>query len=245
MVSEVAIREPPGGWAPPWPQARELALAAPNEWILIGGLMVALHSRIAGREPSRTTHDLDALLDLTCTNMQRADGALRGLGYTFAASIDDAAPAHRWVRERDRAVVDVLVPDHQPRPPRFARRGTVAVPGATSVLARHVERVTVVGEVPIALRIPTLPGAVVLKSGAYLADSRDRDRHLDDLAELLSCAPDYRRILQELGLGDRRRLRAALPNLAAHLRHDSRHQRVAALLPLIGNALGLEPPLTF
>lgn len=88
----MAIREPPGGWAPPWPQARELALAAPNEWILIGGLMVALHSRIAGREPSRTTHDLDALLDLTCTNMQRADGALRGLGYTFAASIDDALP---------------------------------------------------------------------------------------------------------------------------------------------------------
>lgn len=37
------------------------------------------------------------------------------------------------------------------------------------------------------LSIPDVLGALVLKGAAYLSDSRDRDRHLDDAA-VLACA---------------------------------------------------------
>jgi hypothetical protein len=44
-----------------------------------------------------------------------------------------------------------------------------------------------VGEVVVVLSIPDVLGALVLKGAAYVEDSRDRDRHLDDAA-VLACA---------------------------------------------------------
>ncbi|MDA0252896.1 MAG: hypothetical protein O3A42_18440 [Actinobacteria bacterium] len=43
------------------------------------------------------------------------------------------------------------------------------------------------GEVAVVFSIPDVLGALVLKSAAYVEDSRDRDRHLDDAA-VLACA---------------------------------------------------------
>ena len=113
--------------------------------------MVTLHARAAGLDPIRTTKDVDTLLDVAVTSVNRADDLLRGLGYRFLPSIDESAPAHRWVREADGAQVDILVPDHLARPPRFARRSTVAAPGATSVLTRHRTRAIIDGPRPVRL----------------------------------------------------------------------------------------------
>ena len=43
------------------------------------------------------------------------------------------------------------------------------------------------GEVVVVLSIPDVLGALVLKGAAYVEDSCDRDRHLDDAA-VLACA---------------------------------------------------------
>ena len=43
------------------------------------------------------------------------------------------------------------------------------------------------GEVAVVFSIPDVLGALVLKGAAYVEDSRDRDRHLDDAA-VLACA---------------------------------------------------------
>ncbi len=131
MPSDLVLSEPPGGWAAPWPQARELATAVTEGWVLVGGLMVDVHARIAG-VTSRATVDVDALLDVALLRVPDIDEGLRRLGYHFHASIDEKAPAHRWMRGTDGAVIDILVPDHMARPPRFRRRGTVAAPGGTS-----------------------------------------------------------------------------------------------------------------
>lgn len=62
--------------------------------------------------------------------------------------------------------------------------------------------------------IPNLLGALVLKSAAYCADRRDRHRHLDDVALLLSLITDHKEILNELHGSDRKRLRAAAEALS-------------------------------
>ncbi|MGB2951189.1 MAG: hypothetical protein WBG14_00525 [Rhodococcus sp. (in: high G+C Gram-positive bacteria)] len=47
-----------------------------------------------------------------------------------------------------------------------------------------------IGETTVTLRIPDVLGALVLKGAAYIEDTRDRDRHLDDAAVLACAATD-------------------------------------------------------
>lgn len=247
MACELHIDEPPGGWGPPWPQARELAreLArhAPAGWVLVGGLMVNLHARIAGIE-SRATTDVDTLVDVTVIGLPRVDQVLRDLGYELRESLDSRAPAHRWFRAVDDAIVDVLVADHLPHAPRFRRRPTVAAPGGTSVLQRHLTHVVVKGDEVVQFGLPTVAGAIVLKSRAYVVDSRERKRHLEDLAVLFEVAEDYRAVIAEMSDSDKKHVRKALRPLYDHLeRTASATHRVRLLLPAISTELRLEPPL--
>ncbi len=55
--------------------------------------------------------------------------------------------------------------------------------------------------------------AVILKAAAYLADSRDRDRHLYDAAALLACIEDPFTEKESLGGSDRRRIRTLTQRL--------------------------------
>ena len=74
---------PPGGWGHPWPQCIELAnTLPPNQWTLVGGLMVQLHAAVAGLNVSRPTTDVDMVLHVETgevTSLQ-ARQALEGLG---------------------------------------------------------------------------------------------------------------------------------------------------------------------
>ena len=82
-----------------------------------------------------------------------------------------------------------MVADHLPpkRHPKALGRNVFAVTGGTSALNKTVncEVNTAVGAVM--LSIPDVLGALVLKGAAYVEDSRDRERHIDDAA-ILACA---------------------------------------------------------
>ncbi|NYI41693.1 hypothetical protein [Demequina lutea] len=50
------VPTPPGGWLHPGPNAGQIAAHVwPEEWTLVGGLMVALHAAARGIRPPRTT----------------------------------------------------------------------------------------------------------------------------------------------------------------------------------------------
>lgn len=81
-------------------------------------------------------------------------------------------------------VADRLSPKQHPK---ALRRKVFAVPGGTSALRKTVNCELTAGEVVVVFSIPDVLGALVLKGAAYVEDSRDRDRHLDDAA-VLACA---------------------------------------------------------
>ena len=48
-----------------WAAIAELAsYLTADQWVLIGGQMVALHLRLAGAQPTRTTTDIDIVADI-------------------------------------------------------------------------------------------------------------------------------------------------------------------------------------
>ena len=63
-----------------------------------------------------------------------------------------------------------------------------------------------VGDAQVMVPVPTLHGALILKSAAHLVDSRDRDRHLLDAITLLACIIDVEPIVSDLQGSDRKRL---------------------------------------
>lgn len=185
------IAEPPGGWAPPWPQVVEIVRLIPHtQWTLVGGIMVQLHAVHSGMQITRPTRDVDMVLHIEtgAASFSGVREKLEQLGYVLREPMGEG-PVHRFVRgDRDEEQVDVMVADHLP--PRLAqkalRRRVFEVPGGTSALRKTVNCHVVVGSETIVLSIPDALGALVLKGAAYLEDPRDRRRHLDD-AVVLTC----------------------------------------------------------
>lgn len=155
----------------------------PSQWILVGGLMVHAHARLAGVPNIRTTDDADLVVELTVDDRYgMAAKALTGLGFVFQESLNEAAPAYRFVRESQR--VDLMAPDRG-REARYARRPVLRVPGSSSALKRTEEFETSAGS---RLRIPDLAGALSLKGAAYHLPSHLPVRHLQDAVVLFACA---------------------------------------------------------
>ena len=83
-MSDITITAPPGGWARPWPLVVEVATTLPvGSWVLVGGLMVQLHARVAGVDAVRPTEDVDALVDVMAAGVTVSSIAdrLRELGF--------------------------------------------------------------------------------------------------------------------------------------------------------------------
>jgi hypothetical protein len=186
------LTAPAGGWPPPWPQVVEIVQAIPHtQWTLVGGLMVQLHAAYAGLRLTRTTRDVDMILhiDSGAATFAGVQQELERLGYFLHEPVGDG-PIHRFARgSRGAETIDVMVADRlSPKQhPKALRRKVFAVPGGTSALRKTVNCEVTAGEVVIVLSIPDVLGALVLKGAAYVEDSRDRDRHLDDAA-VLACA---------------------------------------------------------
>lgn len=202
--------EPPGGWGRPWPQCVELARALPSsQWTLVGGLMVQLHSAVAGLPVSRPTADVDIVLHIEtgAATTSSVTGVLHALGYRLHTSVNHQAPSHRFLRGKEQ--IDVMVADHlAPKMvPRLGGRKAFQITGGTQALRRTVNcQVTVAGEEHVLISIPNTLGALVVKAAAYQEDSRDPGRHLDDAAVLLATITRPLSLVSDMGGSDRSRI---------------------------------------
>src|SRR5665647_2785564 len=101
-MTTLRVTAPPAGWAPPWPVVIEIASALPpRSWVLVGGLMVQLHARVAGVEEVRPTLDVDALIDVMAAGVSMAGitGALTARGFDVVEPGWPESPVHRLRRD--------------------------------------------------------------------------------------------------------------------------------------------------
>jgi hypothetical protein len=208
----VDVLTPSYGWGHPWPNAFEIAGVFPTEhWTLVGGLMVQIHSLLSGISIVRPTDDLDMLLHIEIATGLPAEAArqLGRLGYALQPPLSRKAPAHRFKRDHD--VIDVMAADHAAPSRRETLRSSpmFAVDGGTQALQRTmICVVTDADESQTRFSVPDELGALVLKAAAYIADARDRDRHLFDAALLAATITDHATELGRLKGTDTKRIRA-------------------------------------
>ncbi|BBX28086.1 hypothetical protein GCM10009632_10440 [Mycolicibacterium alvei] len=174
--------------------------------------MVQLHAAYAGLALTRPTRDVDMILHIEtgATTFGGVRDALERLGYTLHDPVGDG-PVHRFVRGPDGTeTVDAMVADHLPPKchQKALRRNVFAVPGGTSALRKAVNFEVDTGEAVVTLSVPDVLGALVLKGAAYIEDSRDRGRHLDDAAVLACAATDPVADRARMIGSDRRRITA-------------------------------------
>lgn len=193
-------------------------LTAP--WTLIGGQMVALWCAEAGFDVVRPTEDADIVLDVWLQRgaLQQAGRLLNDRGFLERSTTD----GYGYRYERDAACVDLMVPDHIERqntqPTTTTGRKGLPAAGGNQALIR-AQRVQVnVGARAGYVRRPNLLGALVAKAAAAVTDTRDSDRHREDLVVLAQIAvnrSEYRSMRKATGKHDRSRLRKALESLPA------------------------------
>jgi hypothetical protein len=234
------VPTPPGGWLHPWPNVGQTAVQiGPEDWTLVGGLMVALHAAARGITLPRTTVDVDMVVHVETARgrVARIRTMLGGLGYTLMEPSDARkGHAHRFTRpglaggagpESLSDIVDVMVADH-PAPrvrERLGKFPMVAIDGGTQALNRTINARLEIDGAAVKLSVPDALGAVILKSAAHLADSRDPARHLSDAAVMLACMSDPFAERERLTSGsDRKRL----AHLNTHL-GDPNHPAWVAL----------------
>ena len=210
MTDPVLIRIRPASDADAslWRLTREIAaILHPLPWVLVGGQMVAILEAEHGAAIGFVTGDVDAILDVRAMIGVTLEGAQRLLDAGFEPD-RGAARGYRFVR--DGAIVDVLAPDNvgaraelRTVPPDT----TVQIVGGTQAYgcARVVE--VDCGDGPFRIRIPTLPGAIVIKSRVAAVAQDGREKHERDLARLLALVPDVVSLRAELTVSERGYLR--------------------------------------
>lgn len=204
-------------------------------WCLVGGLMVLINAREAGRSDSRVegTKDGDILVDVAVEPeaLDRMARELTKLGYLLAE--DDRGPSFtRCTFVSGQAQVDVLAPDDA-RPDQLDVRSglrTIAIPGGRRGLsgADMVRIYYSEDAVDVEVRVPTLTSAICVKAAAALdARTAGHPRHIQDTAFLLACIEDLRAARDALSDADRANLR--------HLAHRFNDRADAAWAPLAGD----------
>ncbi len=195
-----------------WSVLCDLADRHDSDWVLVGGQMVLLHALQAGRTPHRISQDLDAIIDARVRPPALAPFlvTLQELGFTSVGTSPDDI-AHRY--GRGDVHIDVLAPEGIGRRAPIRTVGTavtVEIAGGTQALARG-ERLPVLHDGRGALvPRPSLLGAIVIKAAAVNND-RQPQRHLTDLAFLVSMVDDPVALRGELTAKDLARLHAVVP----------------------------------
>jgi predicted nucleotidyltransferase len=192
-----------------WELILDLAEHLPErDWVLVGGQMVMLHAFAAGRAPTRASKDVDVLADLVSApaSLARCVEALQRLD--LAPKPDSAGKVYRFRRDRDKATVDLLAPDHSPprSPLRTVGGDTIRVEGGTQALRRALPLRVSKDERSAVVPVPGVLGALVLKAAAWVADSRDPERHSADAAFLTSLISDPLAERGSFAGSDRKRL---------------------------------------
>jgi len=180
-----------------WHALLDLDERHPAGWTLIGGQMVHLHCAERGYVSPRPTDDADAVLDIRANPqiLLEFTRALRDLEFV-ADGITAEGQQHRW--KRDRASIDVLIPDNVGE--RLARRTgvtgspTIQTPGGIQALHRSKAVAVDVAGRPGHVRRPSLVGALIMKAAAHTVPvDPHRGRHRSDFATMaaLVAASDF------------------------------------------------------
>lgn len=194
-----------------WHALLDVADREPADWTLIGGQMVLLHALEHGRTPHRVSQDIDVVVDARVRPpaLARMVSSLLDLGFTEAAISADEI-AHRF--QRGRVAIDVLAPEGLgPRTDLRTVGGatTVEIGGGTYALARSGPVDVSAGDRSGRVQRPDLAGAILIKAVAATRDTRrGPERHLRDLAFLVSLVADPIAMNEELGGANRARVRA-------------------------------------
>ncbi|PSL53126.1 hypothetical protein B0I31_110219 [Saccharothrix carnea] len=201
-----------------WSTILDLEEGLDCHWSLIGGQMVALISAEHGQAIPRATTDGDIVLGVWLDRgaLRQASALLAVHGFTE----DDTADGYGYRYRRGTASIDLLVPEEigrQHRVPTTAtgRRG-VEMPGGNQALIRSERLPVRLGDRVGLVRRPNLLGALVAKPAASVADSRDPDRHREDIAILGQIALNagaFRTMRRMSRDKDRKRLRRVLSEM--------------------------------
>lgn len=214
---------------PAWATVIELAsVDALKDWTLVGGLMVYVHAGRSGIHETRPTKDADFLVNYVGdpSSLVRARAELAKLGFELQT---DQATAYRY-QHADGRQIDVMVADHLPtkmKPPRLSQRPAFEAPAGSQAIYRSDTYVLRFPTGDIEVRVPDELGALVSKGAAYLADQRDRNRHLSDAAVLFASVGDLGALdYSTISTNDRKRVRAVYEQL-----NDPQHPAWANLQP--------------
>lgn len=195
---------------PAWRSVIELDQAGLSEALtLVGGLMVYAHARAAGLSSPRPTADADVLVDVITARptLNEVSAGLRLMGFEL---VTEYATAYRF-RHPDDRIIDMMVADHLPAHvrARLAGRPAFQAPaGQQAINRREVWQLEFSSDLRCRIGVPNVLGALVAKGAAWIADNRNPERHLQDVATLLAAIQDASAIDYTLTASDRRRLRA-------------------------------------
>lgn len=192
-----------------WIVTREVAeLLNGIPWVLIGGQMVAIIEREHGADVSRTTIDIDALVDVRAVAQATREATARLQKRGFSPNPTPEGEAYRFTRGDD--IVDLLAPDHLgPKADLTTTTPgkTLEMPGGTQALKRARTVIVGVGSESFGLPVPSLLGAIIIKARAT-AVAKEHEKHRRDLACLLALVPDIEAIAVEMTKKERGYLRA-------------------------------------
>lgn len=189
-------------------------------WALVGGQMTLLHCLENGITGARPTDDGDVVLDVW-SQREAVRTIGRWLQDAQGFELLETANGFGYRYTRGDTTLDLLIPEGLDRqhtqPPTTSRtRPALPIEGGNQALLR-VERVPVrVGSRTGYVRRPSLLGALVLKAAAFVADSRDTQRHAQDIGLLMEAAfnsGSLRSMDLQASAHDRKRLRDALRHL--------------------------------
>lgn len=201
----VDVPTPAEGWEYPWDNVAEIAAhLGPDDWTLVGGLMVQLHFTIAGIEGTRATGDIDMVVHLETSRGRaaRVHETLTTLGYApkvhgALGPLGGDDQAHRYVRESAGStedLVDVMRADHAAPSvlERLGRHAMLPIDGTTQALKRTFNaRLVMADGTEFLVSVPDAYGALILKCAAHKADGGPRrERHVSDAVGLLACVGD-------------------------------------------------------
>ncbi|HET9593309.1 MAG TPA: hypothetical protein VFP17_10370 [Solirubrobacterales bacterium] len=176
------------------------ALGPEREWSLIGGLMVQLHGLEHGdelrptvdidllgaaRKPPAVTEKIAALISERGAKVAMPPRSKPDVGYRF---------------ELDGEIVEILAPDGLRSDPKtLGGLTTFQVAGGTQALQRtEVVLVSLDGSEPIAVRRPSLLGAILIKARAVARRRKEKfDSDRQDLIRLLSYVEDPRALARD------------------------------------------------
>lgn len=192
-----------------WSLVAELANRLdPQSWVLIGGQMVALHVHLAGGTPHRTTTDVDIVADILSD--RSAFNACKTVAIDMGLEAQPSITAkflHRFSGPAGH--LDLMVPDHLPTnlTRQFTRPLPVSVAGGQRALDRRTSVRIDTEAGPASIPLPDLAGAIVIKARAATSDTRDRDRHHTDIAQLAAIVDDPIELRDSLDAKEKRYLR--------------------------------------